>query len=426
MKHKIVYILILVFMGCNTTKNIPEGSYLLDDFTIKHDTKNATSDLEDFVRQQPNPSLLIFGKVGLGIYNMAGQDTSKWLNRTIKKIGKPPVIFNNTQTAISVTQLKKQLNNQGYLDAVVDTTLKIEEKKISVTYNIMGGTPYLIRDYQYTLSDTTMARIMNRVPIKPLLNKGDMFDQDMLEQERIQVNNIMRNVGYYNFSKEYLYFKADTTLNSHQADLYLNLYPRKDSLPYTRYKINDVTVISGLNTLNSATDGRRLGNRWFFRNADTTEVKGIKIIRGRNNFLRNSAITKNNFLKKDTYYSDMALNRTYEGYGKIGAIKQTNIDLRPSAGDSTKLDATITLLPANVHWLSTALDGTYSAGDIGIAPSISYQHQNLFNGGERLNIKLKGAYEFITGSENTDLLSQNFYEYGIETSLSLPCSYFLG
>lgn len=420
MKYKIVYALILVFMGCNTTKNIPEGSYLLDDFSIKHDTKNATSDLEDFVRQQPNSSLPIFGKVGLGIYNMAGEDTSKWINRTIRKIGKAPVIFNSTQTSISANQLKKQLINQGYLDAVADTTLKIEGKKISVTYTLKGGAPYLIRDYRYTLSDTTMARIMSLVPIKPLLSKGDIFDLDMLEQERIQVNNIMRNVGYYDFSKEYLYFKADTTLNSHETDLYLDLYPRKDSLPYTRYKINNVTVISGLNTLNSAADGRRLGNRWFFRNADTTEVKGIKIIRGRNNFLRNSVITKNNFLQKDTYYSDFALNRTYEGYGKIGAIKQTNIDLQPSPEDSTRLDATITLLPANVHWLSTALDGTNSAGDIGIAPSISYQHQNLFNGGEKLNIKLKGAYEFISGSENTDLLNQNFYEYGIETSLSFP------
>ncbi|MFV0536338.1 MAG: BamA/TamA family outer membrane protein [Dysgonomonas sp.] len=420
MKHKIIYVLLLVFMACNTTKNIPEGSYLLDDFSIKHDTKNATSDLEDFVRQQPNSDFFFLGKLRLGIYNTAGQDTSKWITRTIRKIGEAPVIFSNIQTSISVNQLKKQLNNQGYLDAVVDTTLKTKGTKIAVTYNIKGGTPYLIRNYNYALSDTTMSRIMSRVPLKPLLSKGDMFDMDMLEQERIQVNNIMRNVGYFDFSKEYLYFKADTTLNSHEVDLFLDIYPKKDSLPYTRYKINNVTIISGLNTLNSATDGRQVGNRWFFRNADTTEVKGIKIIRGRNNFLRNSAITRNNFLKKDTYYSDFALNRTYEGYGKIGAIKQTNIDIRPSSEDTTKLDATITLLPANAHWFSTAIDGTNSAGDLGIAPSISYQHQNLFNGGERLNIKLKGAYEFITGSKNTDLMNQSFYEYGIETSLSFP------
>lgn len=416
--------LLLILAACSTTKNIPDGSYLLDDFSIKHDTKNATTDLEDFVRQQTNTSVPLLGKYRLKIYNMAGED-STWTNKIIRKLGQPPVIYSASQTEMSRNQLLKQLNNQGYLNAIADTTLKIDGKKISVTYNLQGGTPYLIRDYTYTLSDTTMARIMNRIPMKPLLSKGDMYDMDMLEEERIRVNSIMRNVGYYNFSKEYLYFKADSTLNSHQVDLYLDVYPAKDSLPYPRYKMNKITVISGINSLNSENgtgDGRQLNtNRWFFRRADTTEYKGITIIHGRNNFLRNSTIARNNYMRKGSYFSDLALNGTYEAYTKMGAIKQANISVTPSPEDSTHLlDATIILLPANAHWFKAGLDGTNSAGDIGIAPSISYQHQNIFNGGEQFSIKLKGAYEFISGKKEDDIMNQNYYEYGAETSLTFP------
>lgn len=416
--------LLLILAACSTTKNIPDGSYLLDDFSIKHDTKNATTDLEDFVRQQTNTSVPLLGKYRLKIYNMAGED-STWTNKIIRKLGQPPVIYSASQTEMSRNQLLKQLNNQGYLNAIADTTLKIDGKKISVTYNLQGGTPYLIRDYTYTLSDTTMARIMNRIPMKPLLSKGDMYDMDMLEEERIRVNSIMRNVGYYNFSKEYLYFKADSTLNSHQVDLYLNVYPAKDSLPYPRYKMNKITVISGINSLNSENgtgDGRQLNtNRWFFRRADTTEYKGITIIHGRNNFLRNSTIARNNYMRKGSYFSDLALNGTYEAYTKMGAIKQANISVTPSPEDSTHLlDATIILLPANAHWFKAGLDGTNSAGDIGIAPSVSYQHQNIFNGGEQFSIKLKGAYEFISGKKEDDIMNQNYYEYGAETSLTFP------
>ena len=72
----LISMLFLGFVACSTTKNIPEGSYLLDNFEVKHDTKNASSDLEDFVRQQPNSSMPLLGKVRLKIYNMAGQDTS--------------------------------------------------------------------------------------------------------------------------------------------------------------------------------------------------------------------------------------------------------------------------------------------------------------------------------------------------------------
>lgn len=416
--------LLLILAACSTTKNIPDGSYLLDDFSIKHDTKNATTDLEDFVRQQTNTSVPLLGKYRLKIYNMAGED-STWTNKIIRKLGQPPVIYSASQTEMSRNQLLKQLNNQGYLNAIADTTLKIDGKKISVTYNLQGGTPYLIRDYTYTLSDTTMARIMNRIPMKPLLSKGDMYDMDMLEEERIRVNSIMRNVGYYNFSKEYLYFKADSTLNSHQVDLYLDVYPAKDSLPYPRYKMNKITVISGINSLNSENgtgDRRQLNtNRWFFRRADTTEYKGITIIHGRNNFLRNSTIARNNYMRKGSYFSDLALNGTYEAYTKMGAIKQANISVTPSPEDSTHLlDATIILLPANAHWFKAGLDGTNSAGDIGIAPSVSYQHQNIFNGGEQFSIKLKGAYEFISGKKEDDIMNQNYYEYGAETSLTFP------
>lgn len=419
-----LFVLIVILAACSTTKNIPDGSYLLDDFSIKHDTKNATSDLEDFVRQQPNTSLPLLGKFRLKVYNMAGPD-STWMNRSIRKLGQAPVIYSAGQTEISKNQLLKQLNNQGYLNATADTTLKFNDKKVSVTYNLHGGTPYLIRDYTYTLSDTTMARIMNRIPMKPLLNKGDMYDMEMLEEERLRVNNIMRNVGYWNFSKDYLYFKADSTLNSHQVDLYLDVYPAKDSLPYPRYKMNKITVISGLNSLNSertGADGRQLNtNRWFFRRADTTEYKGITIIHGRNNFLRNSTIARNNYLRKGRYFSDLALNGTYEAYTKMGAIKQASISVTPSPEDSTHLlDATIILLPANAHWFKAGVDGTNSAGDIGIAPSVSYQHQNLFNGGEQFYVKLKGAYEFIAGKDEGDLLNQNFYEYGIETGITFP------
>lgn len=421
-KYILFFLIITILAGCSTTKNIPEGSYLLDNIEIKHDTKNATSDLEDFVRQQPNTSLPLLGKVRLKIYNMAGQDTTKWINRAIRNLGQAPVIYSPSQTEASKNQLLRQLNNQGYLRAEADTTLNFEEKKVSVTYNLRGGTPYLIRNYEYALSDTTMARIMRLIPAKPLLSQGDMYDQDMLEEERIRVNNIMRNVGYYNFSREYLYFKVDSTLNSHQVDMFLDVYPRRDSLRYPRYRINDVTVISGINSLDNigSGDGQLRTNRWFFRNADTTEYRGIKIIKGRNKFLRNSTIARNNYLRKGSWYSDYALTGTYEAYTKMPAIKQANIALMPSPTDSTRLDATIILLPANAHWFKAGVDGTNSAGDLGIAPSVSYQHQNLFNGGEQLSIRLKGAYEFINNEGSSDGMGKNFYEYGIETSLTFP------
>lgn len=409
-----ILLLITVILGsCSTTKNIPDGQYLLDDMEVKTDNKvNSPNELETFVRQHPNGSLPLLGKVRLKIYNMAG-DTSKWINRVIQKAGEAPVIYSESQTMISASQLKKEMQNLGYLNAEVDTLLKPKDKKISVTYDIKTGIPYKIRNYSNTIQDTAIFKIVDRSLSRSLLKEGDLFDMENLEQERIRINNSLRNRGYYTFSKEYVYFKADTTLNSNQVDLFLDLYPPRDSIPYSQYKINKVTVISGY-------DYNTPLNR-FLRRADTTEYKGITIIRGRDNFLRSSAIARRNYLRNDRRYSDYAFSATYEAFSNLNTIKQTNITLTPIYTDSINLlDATIVLSPANEHWFRASLEGTNSAGDIGIAPSVAYQHQNIFNGGEQFSIKLKGAYEFVGGNKNTDLLNDNYYEYGIDFGLTFP------
>lgn len=422
MMDRLLYFLVLLILllgSCSTTKNIPENKYLLKSIKVTHNTRNATSDLEDFVRQQPN------NKLRLMIYNAVGTDSSKSVARFIqKKLGQPPVIYSAGQTMQSAQQLQKDLSNQGYLNAVVDTILKPKGKKMDVVYNIDAGTPYKIKSYTYQIQDTTMARIMNVVMDKYFIDKeiqpGDFYDMKLLEAERDRVTSVMRNVGYADFSKEYVYFRADTTLGTHQVDLFLDIYPARDSTGYKRFKMDKITVVSGFNMseMPDESTGRR---RRFFRNADTTQYKGITIIRGKNNFLRNSTIARNNYMRQGSYYSDYMLNHTYEAYSKMGAVSQVNISTKPSKVDSTKLmDATIILVPAKANWFRAALDGTNSAGDIGIAPSVSYQQQNLFNGSELLGIKLKGAYEFIPGDNSSTTFGENYYEYGADVNITFP------
>lgn len=405
--------ILILFWSCNTTKTIPEGQYLLNNYKIKADSKKIDAAFfEDFVRQQPN------NKMRLGIYNMAGEDTTKWLNRFIKqKLGQKPVIYSPSLTGISMTQITRQLNNQGYLRAKVDTTLNTKDKKMSVTYNIQNNGIYTIRNYQYTIDNPEINKSLIPARKYTSIQSGVDFNQENLESSREHLTSYLRNIGYYNFSKEYFYFKVDTTLNSHQADVFLSLYEPRDSTTFKKFKIRNVSVLSGF-------DSMTRGNRRLFAEPDTTEYKGIKIIHGKNNFLRNSTIFRNNYLRPGRFYSDMAYTRTTGAFNGIGIIKQTNITFTPVTGnpnDSVQyLDAQINLAPGNTHFMQTELQGTNSAGDLGISPSITYQHQNLFNGGEILKLKLRGAYEFIANTEDSGLSNKNYYEFGADASLSFP------
>ncbi|MBO7291771.1 MAG: hypothetical protein J6U55_04240, partial [Bacteroidaceae bacterium] len=88
-------IILLVFMmlqSCSTTRHVPDGELLLDKVKIKTDNKTVSPDLlYPYVQQQPNYRIMGFIPLQLGIYNMSGTDTTKSINRWLRKVGKAPV-----------------------------------------------------------------------------------------------------------------------------------------------------------------------------------------------------------------------------------------------------------------------------------------------------------------------------------------------
>ncbi len=86
-------------------------------------------------------------------------------------------------------------------------------------------------------------------------------------------------------------------------------------------------------------------------------------------------------------------------------------------GAPLELDCDIQLTPLSQQSYKVELEGTNSAGNIGGALNLIYQHKNLFHGAQLFSLKLKGAYEALS-QQNTNIRSSQ--EYGIETSLRFP------
>ncbi|MDE5969573.1 MAG: outer membrane protein assembly factor, partial [Muribaculaceae bacterium] len=103
--------------GCSSTRHVPDGKYLLDraTITVDGDRENVKPDqLANYLRQTPNHKILGFAKLQLATYNLSGQDSTKWYNRWVRKIGQPPVIYDAELTNQSVRQLRQALINKGY------------------------------------------------------------------------------------------------------------------------------------------------------------------------------------------------------------------------------------------------------------------------------------------------------------------------
>ena len=122
------------------------------------------ADVNMYIRQQPNTKWFNLIKTQLYIYNISGRDTTKWVNRALRRVGDAPVIFNSYETERSRQEVEKAVRNLGYMGATVDVGTKLAgKKKIKLSYDVHTGKAYKVRSIQYDIPDTT---IWNYVPRK--------------------------------------------------------------------------------------------------------------------------------------------------------------------------------------------------------------------------------------------------------------------
>ncbi len=226
-------------------------------------------------------------------------------------------------------------------------------------------------------------------PDNQMLKPGMRFTVEALDNERKRISNLLIDDGYFRFNKDFIHFSADTITGSKDIGVTLHLMNYKANsnapeTPHSRYEIRKINYLSN--------DSDRI-------------------------HLRHQVLLNATALKEGSPYSASALQRTYNNFARLQAVKYTNIRF-VEAPDSGMLDCNIQISTNKPSTISFQPEGTNTAGDLGAAASLTYTNRNLFRGSEQLSIELRGAYEAITGLEGYQ--DQNYQEYSIESKLVFP------
>lgn len=393
--QKIVSTLIIVvtITACSASKFIPEGSYLLDDVKIKSDTKNIeTSQLEPYIRQKGNSKWFSLFKVPLGTYALSGRDTTKWINRKLQALGEGPVLFDSLQAEQTCNDLSNVLHGMGYIKAQVDYALKREKKKkVKVIYNLHPGKRYHISSINYDIQDKNIDSVLkNKKFHSTNLRIGMPFMVSVLDNEREQITDFLNNNGYVNFHKDFISYSADTISGSTDIDITLHLHK----------------FLSGNGEEETEHKQYTIGKINYHANGDFDKIP-----------LRKSVLEENTIIEAGKLYNADELQKTYNRFGRLPIVKYTNIKFteRP---DSNILDCNIGISTNKINSISFQPEGTNTAGDLGAAASLTYENRNIFRGAETFSIKLRGAFEAITGLEGYQ--NQDYEEYSLEAKLLFP------
>ncbi|WP_310397619.1 BamA/TamA family outer membrane protein [Hymenobacter sp.] len=410
--HSSFFILI---SACSGLKYIPEGQrlYTGSKVVIKTPEKIANesalqSELESVIRPKPNAAILglrpklYFWHLGLG--------KKKGLKKFLAdKFGEAPVLLKDVKISATTGLITNRLYNNGFFQGTVSHEVKTADKTAQVDYTATTGRVYTLQEIQFPDRDTLVDIAVRATRPGTLLKAGDAYNLNTFTAERVRIDNVLKNQGYFYFSPEYLLFQVDSTLN-HKVNVYLRVKataPAKATRPYWLDQVK-------LNTSYVLTDTTRRQPILYdkFQYFPDEEVFKAK------------AITNSTFLYPDSLYRRRRRDQTISRLMSLNTFKFVEIRLAPAAaGDSAgraRLDADVLMSQLKRKSLRADLQlVSKSNGFTGPGLNVTFRNRSALRGGEQLQLTAVASTETQT-SGNTGALGLTSYELGLNAQLFIP------
>ena len=382
--------------------------------------------MKPYIKQKPNKK--IFGaRFHLGLYNLSNINKKRWPHNWLRNIGEEPVIYDSYATIKTKEQIKSYVASKGYFDGKVTDTVKTADRKSDVFYNIDLLPAYTIRSLYYEIADSNIQKLCFFDSVNCVIERGKPYDVDVLQAERSRFERFIRDHGFYGFSSDNIFFNIDSTIGNRQVDIYycvknftkLDTFNRITLVPHSIYRVKNIYIYPDFVPKDALEGGEA-----YLNSLDTTNYRGYYFItRTGKPEVKYDLIIQSLYLKPGSTFNVTNTEQTQAHLLTLKVFRLVNIYYNDSKepestqGSEMMLDCNIQLTLLSQQSYKIELEGTNSAGNLGGALNLIYQHKNLFHGAELFSMKLKGAYEAFS-QQNSRLRSTQ--EYGAETSLRLP------
>lgn len=457
-------ILMMVVWSCSSTKKVKEGEFLLtkNKFEFQQKDKPFKDELQDYVKQRPNRSLL-FGLIPYRLmwynavpteldttfeeyYSLTKKNRNRhsldsllvknglekyegkslWLKRFLYNSGEPPVIIDSSLSSFSEENLEKFYFDKGYFDAEVESSHDLDStaKKGKVIYSIKPGEVSLINSYAYEISDSLIKRYYERmITREQLIKVGDRYDMDNFQAERDRIVEMLKNRGYYKFNNDGtdIEFTADTTQSDKLLDVTLLIPMEKtDSLPakkYYRYRYKEIHLYPDSGPVRPGDDSiaylDTIYNGYHLHYADPK-------MKFRPRFFTDAIVMRDSSLYR--YNSEVQTKRNIFKREGINLLDYNITELDSTfIGEDKAMNLSIYFKPKKKYDLFYGAELSWSEFmNFGVSPHVSLVARNLFHGGENLETSIRGTLGNVNKKFTDDRSFFNAFEMAFQTKLKFP------
>ncbi|WP_019946825.1 translocation and assembly module lipoprotein TamL [Hymenobacter aerophilus] len=401
--------------GCSGLKFIPDDARLYTGSTVKLKSNTGTeipneavvqTELEAVIAPPPNSSILGM-RPKLYFWHL-GEGKTKGLGHWLAdKYGEKPVLFSEVDTARVAGLMLNRLNNDGFFKPEVRANVKLEDRTASVDYEARVNQVYRIKEVFFPERDTLLDRDIRATQAASLLKVGDPYNLQTFVNERVRIDNELKNKGYYYFAPDYLLFQVDSTLDN-QVNVYLKV---KGSIPANAaqpYVLNRVVLNTDYTLEDTTTNKTPINYRGYRYYPDESVFKA-------------KAIANAVFLYPDSLYRRRRADQTLSRLMSLGTFRFVDQQFRPARNkpDSLQygfLNAIVRMTQVPKKSIRAELQMNTSNLFTGPAVVVQYRNRSALRGAEQLLINAQASVETGKGA----LSGVTSTQYGLDAQLLVP------
>lgn len=341
-------------------------------------------------------------------------------NWFMRSLGEEPAIFDTTLMKQTADQMNLALRQKGFFSNTVTPEVSYHRKdsqKVVVTYKIQEGKGQRIRNIDYQIQDSTIKQLIFADSSKRLFNQKNRYNESKLAAERERITAHLRNNGYFDFTKQFVFFDVDSLVQDapFQSDITIVIENPLATLKekhkrHKRFVVDSVKMII---------DGNVFGAVQSV--PERSKYDSIKYVEYKQNYSKRVLNNKIQ-LRPHHYYSQEHEAQTQRSLTQLNMFRFVNMRHDTTGGKF------ITTIFANSHTkYNLSLEGGIGINVSQIIPgpffSISLLNRNTFGGGELLEFNGRGAIEYqaaiqgLSVNVNQALRTQQF---NFSTNLTLP------
>ncbi len=434
------------------TRNLEECDYVVYDNELVGLDKADAEALQQLLEQEPNTRIL-GGSFGVMLYQIGNQfyDSSKVATKRTKVVdelnalqldnevqsnelsykrkvenlkiklesldknleygnalmrtGNPVVLLDSSLVEKSRKNMKGYLINHGFFDAEVDFNITTKDKKASISYEIEENKPYILDSVYTRIDNSEIQGLISSFSSNSFLKKGQIYNQDNITEERNRLEELLKNKGYYMFSKSYINFIAyqDTAAKSIRIEQVIQKPAFAES--HQVYTLDSISL--QINPPSDEFADRRILTKYqgidfsFYRDRYSAKILASRIQ-----------------LQKGKPYNRIEALETQRLINSLDLFRFVNITFDTLG---TSLNAAIYTQPNQKYQLTNQLGMTITEQLPGPFFSTALRNRNFFRAGELLELNFRAGLEGVASATG-----QGVYQSSeINTSLSVIFPRFL-